>query len=160
MGGMNTVRYRNLDVMRDALETHGSMNVRMGNFAITSLIWQDITLTNFIPFQLGQQNIYRCTVIILQCSVITNPFGPGVPTVVAVRDGSVGPNVPSGFFKGIELLPGQAAVFSVDESDLTADGKQVYLEPKNFWIELVTAAAIANPIQVVHVAYGILEVAQ
>ncbi len=157
-GNMNLEQIRNIDLMRNNILNRPHAQDTSGRFYFGRMIWDDVILTNFVPFRLGIQNIARCNMLTVQPSLVTNPFGPGLPTIVAIRDGNVGPQIVSTSFRGFEILPGQEWTISVDELDIDKNGKPVFIQPNDFWIELVTPANPANPVQIVHIGYGVIEI--
>lgn len=112
-------------------------------------LWEDVVLTDLVPYQLGNAfSVNNCVAISIQPSILVNPC------IVSVRDGSIfTPSYPIavGAPKGFEVTNGEVLAF---ESDGDPEDGYIYLNPKNYWIQSLISGALTGC--AVHICYGVL----
>ncbi len=122
-----------------------------------SKVFQDVDLTPYAPFRLGLNSLVNVVSITIQPSTSYSGLAPGIPPVVIVRDGAIGPRLLSTQWNGDELLPGAMLSIELEEIDFKLSGRPIYLKPENYWIMLATPLGAGAATLRVHVSYGVLQ---
>jgi len=136
----------NIDLFTDRIRD-GGVQAPQRRFAYH--LWEDVTLTDLVPYNLGNEfSVNNCISISIQVSILVNAC------IVAVRDASMGaPNyaAAAALPKGMEITNGEILSFEGDEDP---EGDYIYLSPKDYWIQSITSDALTGG--AVHICYGVL----
>ena len=137
----------NIDLF--AARQHGAV-YQAPNRRFTYHLWEDVTLADLTPYQLGAAfSVNNCISISIQVSILVNP------AIVAVRNSALGAQTYAAAVaapQGFEITNGEVLSFESDEDPET--GGYIYLQAKDYWIMSLISDALTGC--AVHISYGVL----